>query len=248
MPDSEFAVLVPVYNGAETVEEVIRGVGRHLADIIVVDDGSTDGTADILKALSGITVLTHEVNRKKGAALQTGIRHARKLGFRCVITIDADMQHDPDDIPSFVEAYERGLGAILVGSRFLGPGVCAKDGEKPPRRRPPEMPRVRYLSNTISSFLISRLMGAPVGRGITDIQCGYRLYETDVLERIPGGEAGFNFETEILAKAVRLGILVGEVPIRCLYPDGIQRSHYRTFHDSWQIARVALAARRIRRK
>jgi hypothetical protein len=110
------------------------------------------------------------------------------------------------------------------------------------------MPRVRYLSNTVSSFVISRLMGAPIGRGITDIQCGYRLYEADILERIPVGETGFNFETEIVAKAVRLGIPVGEVPIRCLYPDGIQRSHYRTFHDSWQIARVALAARRVQRR
>jgi len=254
MPDSDFAALIPVYNGAGTMEEVVRGAARHLGRIIVVDDGSTDATPEILRRFSDIEVLTHMENRKKGAALQTGIRHARKEGIRCVVTLDADMQHDPDDIPRFIDAYRAGLGSIIIGSRFLalpqegapGPGISPL--ARPRRHRPPEMPRVRYLSNTISSFLISRFVGAPPGSRFGDIQSGYRLYETDILERIPLEEVGFNFETEIVVKAVRLGIPVGEIPIRCLYPEGVARSHYRTFHDSWQIARVALAARRIRRK
>lgn len=106
------------------------------------------------------------------------------------------------------------------------------------------MPRVRYVSNMISSALISLVIGQRLG----DIQCGYRLYETDLLDRIPLEETGFNFETEIVAKAVGLGIKVGEVPIRCLYPEGVERSHYRPFRDSWQIGRVVLSARRALRK
>jgi hypothetical protein len=102
------------------------------------------------------------------------------------------------------------------------------------------MPRVRYLSNTLSSALISALIGAR----LSDIQCGYRLYDVAAFQRVPTEESGFNLETEIVARAVRMGVTVGEVPVRCLYPEGVARSHYRTLYDSWQIARVAMRGRR----
>jgi len=240
MEGLDFAVLIPVYNGAATIADVIRGVERHARRVIVVDDGSTDGTGGVLRTIPGLTVLTHGTNRRKGAALQTGLRHARKESIGCVISLDADGQHDPDDIPRFLAAYAEGKGSILIGNRFLEDhsGIRTRG-----RRRPREMPRRRYLSNTFSSALISLAMGLRLG----DIQCGYRLYETDLLERIPLEETGFNFETEIVVKAVRSGIRVSEIPIRCLYPEGVKGSHYRTLRDSWQIARTVLWARRASR-
>jgi glycosyltransferase involved in cell wall biosynthesis len=243
MGELDCAVLIPVYNGAATVGDVVRGVLRYTNRVIVVDDGSTDGTAEVLRGFPDITVLTHEVNKRKGAALQTGMRHAREQGIGSVITLDADGQHDPDDIPKFLAAYEEGHGALLIGSRFLL-SQRRQSAKRGARSRPREMPRVRYLSNTISSALISIF----IGQRLSDIQCGYRLYETDLLERIPLEETGFNFETEIVAKAVRLGIKVGEVPIRCLYPEGVVQSHYRPLRDSWQIARTVLWARSVARR
>ena len=224
----DFAVLIPACNEVETIGEVIRRVRKHTQRIIVVDDGSTDGTGDLLSRQKDVVVLTHAANRKKGAALQTGMRHARENGIACLITLDGDGQHDPDDIPHFLEAHAEGRGNLLVGTRF---GV---GGE-----RPDQMPTVRQWSNKISSWLISRLAGV----GLQDIQCGYRLYETRILDLVTSEETGFNFETEVVVKAARAGLRVGQVPIRCLYPEGAERSRYRTFLDSWNIARAAVRSR-----
>jgi hypothetical protein len=101
------------------------------------------------------------------------------------------------------------------------------------------MPRLRYCSNTLSSKLISWIIGARV----YDIQCGYRLYESSILSRLTFEETGFNFETEVVAKAVRAGIKVGNVPVRCIYEHGTEKSNYRNLGDSWAIAKVVIRCR-----
>ncbi len=226
--DIEFAVLIPVYNADEAIGAVIEKSLKHASRIIVVDDGSTDGSATVAEGFSQVKLLRHGVNRKKGATLQTGLGYARKEGIPVVITVDADGQHDPDDIPAFLEAYRRGEGGILVGNRFGGT-----------RGRPQEMPRLRYCSNTISSKLISLVIGARV----YDIQCGYRLYESSIMDQLTFEETGFNFETEVVARAVRAGIKVGNVPVRCIYEHGTEKSNYRNLTDSWQIAKAVIRSR-----
>jgi glycosyltransferase involved in cell wall biosynthesis len=226
--DSHFAVVIPVFNAEETLGSVIGKALNYASNVIVVDDGSTDGSAGVAEGFPQVTLLRHGVNRKKGAALQTGLGHARREGIAAVITVDADGQHDPDDIPRFLEAYRNGEGKILVGNRFGN-----VEG------RPEEMPRLRYCSNRLSSTLISWVIGARVH----DIQCGYRLYESSILGRLTFEETGFNFETEVVAKAVRAGIKVGNVPVRCIYEHGTEKSNYKNLADSWEIAKAVIRSR-----
>ncbi|MCD8072652.1 MAG: glycosyltransferase family 2 protein, partial [Alistipes sp.] len=113
------AVVIPTYNNSSTLRGVVEGVSCHARDIIVVDDGSTDGTRQLLAAMEGITVLTHERNKGKGEALKTGLRHAASLGFDYAVTIDSDGQHFPEDILRLLDAVEGEPGALVIGYRNL---------------------------------------------------------------------------------------------------------------------------------
>ncbi len=204
-------VLIPGYNEAGRIGAVARRVLEFLPDVVVVDDGSADATADEARA-AGVAVLRHEVNQGKGAALATGFAYARAKGFAWVITLDADGQHDPADIPRFVEAYVRTGIPVLVGNRM---GDTAT------------MPRIRRWTNTYMSNLLSREMG----QYVPDTQCGYRLYRIDVLPFLESHSTRFAAESESLLNVAARGLTIGPVPISVIYLEG-RESHIHPFRDT----------------
>ncbi|MCH7819633.1 MAG: glycosyltransferase family 2 protein [Candidatus Marinimicrobia bacterium] len=206
-------VIIPAFNAERTIARVIHGcvsvVPRE--NIIVVDDGSTDKTRNLVEQ-SGATIIVHANNRGKGAALRSGFSAALKYGCEAVITLDADLQHDPNYIVQFVELLEKreDLG-IVIGSRW-------RSGTK--------MPLDRRFSNSITSFLIS----IRTGQRIPDSQSGYRLIKRAVLEKVVTYEDRFMAETELLLKASSAGFKIGSVHIPTIY-DG-ESSHINKFSDT----------------
>jgi len=212
-------VIVPTYGNAATVGDVARRVLAQGLPLIVVDDGSTDGTADVLAGLpAGVTVLTHSRNRGKGIALKTGLEHARKAGFRYAITLDADGQHFPEDLPVFVEAIEQHPGALIVGSRNL---------------RAENMPGGSTFANRFSNFWF-RLQTA---RRLPDTQTGFRAYPLDRLPNLRLLTARYEAELSLLVFSAWRGVELFPVPVRVWYPAPEERvSSFRPFRDFLRIS------------
>lgn len=214
---SEVAAVIPVYNNERTVESVISSVLEYCSDVIVVNDGCTDGTADILKRYEGkIKVLTHPFNYGKGAALLNAMKYAAQEGFKYLIAIDADGQHSASDIPAFLEkAKERRL---VVGARNI-----AADG----------MPRKSTFANKFSNFWYKLETGVK----LSDTQSGFRMYPVQDLNLEKNyWTSGYEFELEILVAAAWQGLEVCEVPVSVWYPPEEERvSHFRPFRDFMRI-------------
>ncbi len=209
----DFGAVIPAYNPGGTLSSVIEGVKRYLrADrIVVVDDGSADGTARLAEA-AGVVLIRHAANRGKGEALKSGFKHLLGLeGVEAIFTIDADGQHDPEEIPLFVEAFRSGRGDLLVGNR-----MDERAG----------MPRIRVLTNIVTSAVVSALAGCR----IEDSQSGYRLMRSDVLRRIDLVTSRYETESEILIKSSRVGATISSVPIRTIY--GGEESTIHPFRDA----------------
>ncbi len=213
------AALIPAYQAAATVARVVRGVAGFVDEVIVVDDGSGDGTGR-RAAKQGATVLRHARNRGKGAALRTGFAACRDGRFSWVLTLDADGQHEPCEAARFLMAAEQGRWDIIVGSRMRAPGP---------------MPYVRVTTNRVTSLVVSWL----AGQLIPDSQSGYRLISADVLKRVPLRCQAYDLETEILVRAARAGYRLGWVRISSRYD--AQRSYIRPLRDGARF--FALAAR-----
>ncbi|MBN2584125.1 MAG: glycosyltransferase family 2 protein [Planctomycetes bacterium] len=188
--------LVPAYHEAQRVGDVVRGVIAHLP-CLVVDDGSGDGTAEAA-AQAGATVVRHERNAGKGAALRTGFAWARDNGWDGVVTLDADGQHDPAAVPQFVAAAENGA-EIVIGARQ----DWAANG----------MPWIRRMTNGLTSAIISRMAHCR----ITDSQSGYRYVSVAAYFAAAPETTSFDAESELLIRAGRLGLRIGEVPIPTIY-------------------------------
>ena len=213
-----WCVVIPTYNNAGTIRRVVEDIRRQTCHVIVVDDGSTDGTADCLKDLD-ILLLRHARNRGKGRALQTGLRHARFLGFDEAITLDADGQHFADDIPLLLQAADHCPGCMVVGSRNL-----AAEG----------MPARNTFANRFSNFWF-RLQ---TGIRLPDTQTGYRLYPLRRMGNLWWLTARYEAELEILVWAAWKGIPLVPVPVRVWYPpEGERVSHFR---PGWDFARISL--------
>jgi len=212
-------VLIPAYHESGRIGDVVRQVLPCCARVVVVDDGSGDGTAEEARA-AGATVLVHEQNQGKGAALRTGFDYAREQGAAFVLTMDGDGQHAPDDIPGFLDAFERGEAPVIIGNRMDDPT---------------SMPLVRRLTNRFMSWLLSRKMG----QRVPDTQNGFRLYRTDLLPEMVGGEARFAAESEILLVLSRRGVRIGSVPVRIIYGD--ERSKIRPLRDTLRFIRMLRA-------
>ncbi len=217
---SDVVALIPAYQAARTLADVITEAARHLP-VIVVDDGSTDDTAAVAEA-AGATVLRQVPNQGKGAALRAGIARALADGARAVVTLDADGQHDPTRIPAFLEAWQARHAPLIIGQR---------DFER--------MPWSRRLANELGT----RTFSWAVGRHVADNQSGYRLIARPLLPRLlTSGEAGFEFEVEMITLAIRADLAIDWVPIPTIYDD--QGSHIRPVSHVLNFLRVAWAAHR----
>jgi len=221
-PDaSPIIALIPAYEEGPRIGAVVVAARRHLP-VIVIDDGSSDDTAAAAER-AGATVLRQRPNAGKGAALRAGFRHALASGAEAVVTLDADGQHDPDEIPVFLAAWHAARPELIVGQRDFA-----------------AMPRVRRLSNTVGGWAVS---GA-VGRRVPDNQSGYRLIGRTLMARLlESDETGFEFEVEMIARCIALGLPIGWVPIRTIYAGA--PSHIRPLHHLVEFARVTRKARRI---
>jgi UDP-N-acetylglucosamine---dolichyl-phosphate N-acetylglucosaminyltransferase len=196
------AVVIPAFNAADTIASVVRGVKEHIAldRIVVVDDGSSDDTASVARA-EGAQVLRHDVNKGKGMSLRTGFEFILKRPeIEAVVTLDADGQHDPREIPEFAEAFRRGGADIIVGSRM---------------RNHSGMPPLRVFTNRVTSAIIS----LTTGQKIEDSQIGYRLHRASLLRKLELATSRYDTESEILIKGCRLGARVESIPVRTIYAD-----------------------------
>lgn len=218
MNPAQICVIIPAFNAGDTVGEIIKGCKRYIRDVIVVDDGSEDNTS-LISYAEGALVLRHEKNRGKGIALKTGFSYASSSGFDAVITIDADGQHDPSDIPLFIEKYLKDGHHIIIGNRMLEKG---------------KIPKYRYYTNLVGIYFISKA----AGHALEDSQSGFRLYRKEVIKEISLESGGFETETEILIKAGRRGYKITSVPVGVSYKNG--GSHYRPFRDTYRISLIVL--------
>ncbi|MBW6457965.1 MAG: glycosyltransferase family 2 protein [FCB group bacterium] len=193
-------ILIPAYNSASSLPAVLnklRSYPDHL--IVVIDDGSTDGSGDVARNL-GATLIRHDVNRGKGAALQSGFAYAAARNMDYVITMDADEQHPPEYIRDLLDMHRHSPDAVLLGTR----------------KRSTEMPFHRKLSNAISAYLIS----LRAGRKIYDAQCGFRLIPQPYYSWQLSAIRGFIFESEALIALAANNVPFIYVPIPTIYPEG----------------------------
>jgi hypothetical protein len=191
----DVVVVVPAFDEARTVGAVVEQARAH-APVLVVDDGSADGTADLARA-AGATVVRHPRRRGKGAALATAVTAARAWGAVRIVTLDADGQHDPADIPALLAAARATPGAIVIGTRAGGDGAAL-------------LPRGRALAIRVAGFWVNWIAGTAV----SDTQSGFRVYPAALFDavRLRGGR--FVFETAVLVEALRHRWQVREVPVR----------------------------------
>ena len=216
------AAAIPAYDAEATVGEVVRRTNRILETVVVIDDGSSDSTSRAARD-AGATVLAHPRNLGKGRALRTAFDALFARGFEMVVTLDADGQHLPEQIPALIEA-ARGGAALVIGSRTH---LYA------------QMHWARRASNTWSSRAISRLAGQP----LRDVQCGFRLYTRELVARTGFVEPRFEAESAVVIRAARLGLEMAWVPVDLGFTDGRATSHYRPIVDSLRIASAAVRAR-----
>lgn len=198
---------LPVYNEASHVREVLREVRRYADDILVVDDGSTDGTAERLAGIPGITVVRHEPNRGYGAALRTAFDHAITHGYDVLVTIDCDGQHEPRLVPELARRVFPANGPavdIVSGSRYLA--ILDDDGIPPEDRR--------RINADVTAFLNERL-----GLELTDSFCGFKAYRVEALERLDVTEPGYAMPLQLWVQAVDAGLSIVEYPVPLIYLD-----------------------------
>ena len=215
--------LVPAFNEATQIAKVVLGAIQHVDEVVVIDDGSNDGTAEAARA-GGATCLQLPANRGKASALRTGIEFAAARGFTHVLTLDGDGQHRPEDIPVLIQAAVRTGADMVIGTRTF-------------ERH--SMPRARFYSNTVGS----RLASALVGREIRDSQSGFRLIRLDQLVSLELRSRFYEFEMEVLIKMARGGCSIEQAPIPAIYEDGRARSKMKPVRDTVRICLWSLAFR-----
>ncbi|WP_018649067.1 MULTISPECIES: glycosyltransferase family 2 protein [unclassified Thioalkalivibrio] len=215
--------LIPAHNEAPTIAAVVAATRPLVDRVIVVDDGSQDGTADRVATEPGvIEVLRLPENRGKANALWTGMQYALEQGADAIVTLDADGQHDASEIPNLIAAWRAHPHHLVIGARLKGRETT---------------PPLRLFGNRTADFWIGWASGQP----LRDSQSGFRLYPAGLLRRLelPHGERrSFVFESEALIEAERLGFPVTLVPVRCIYPDQHRASHFRAATDTLRIIQM----------
>ncbi len=223
------AVVIPAFNEAATVAKVAESALRYTQTVFVVDDGSEDDTAARLADLP-VTLIRNNANLGKAASMSRGFAAALERSMDAVITLDADGQHRPEDIPRLIALAQQYPGDIVIAARLQGRE---------------HMPRSRRFGNWQADFWIAWAAGYP----IRDTQCGYRLYPAALLERLAvrdGRRNGFVFESEVLIEAARLGCYARWISIDTIYGRSPRESHYRAASDTMRIV-LMVAGKLIRR-
>jgi len=213
--EQPLAIVIPAFQAAATLAAVIAGARQAAprARIVVVDDGSTDGTG---AAGEGVVLLRFPRNRGKGAALAAGVGDALAAGAGWIVTLDADGQHPASEIPRLLVPLAAGVADLVLGAR----------------RRAGAMPLSRRATNWLSSLLASRVAGAPV----PDAQTGFRAFRRGVAERVRPGETRYDYELAFLLGALAAGFRAAAVEVPTVYEG--RPSHFRALADTWRMARV----------
>jgi glycosyltransferase involved in cell wall biosynthesis len=215
---NQILVLIPANNEAAHISGVVKRACEYLP-VLVIDDGSIDQTAS-LAAEAGAEVFSQSPNQGKGKALMTGFRLALEKGYDAIITLDGDGQHDPDEIPLFIDAYQAKQPDLVIGKRDFS-----------------KMPPVRRVSNTIGTYMLSWALG----QWVPDNQSGYRLVSRRLAQdTLTYQESGFEFEVEIVIRCIHLGYSLAWIPIRTIYGD--EKSHISPLKHVVNYFRVTLHA------
>jgi glycosyltransferase involved in cell wall biosynthesis len=208
--------IIPAYSEGRFIGGVVRQVLQHVQAVLVIDDGSSDNTAAEAEA-AGAKVIRHATNLGKGAALKTGLEYAVSIGAPFYLFLDGDGQHDPSEIPAFIEAINCSNAHLVVGNRM---------------RNLEPMPLIRRWTNQFMSWQIGRICKIPV----PDSQCGFRLARKELLPVLMAPSNRFEFESEIIILAARGGFRLCFVPIRTIYTG--QRSKIRPLRDTLRYLRL----------
>ena len=211
-------VIIPTYNNNKTVLQVIRDVQRYCSDVIVVDDGSTDNTKELLKNIRDVDIISYEKNRGKGYAIRQGFRRAMEKGFDRAVTIDADGQHDAADLQVFADKLNEEPDALIIGSRNI-----EIEG----------MPAKNTFANKFSNFWF----WVETGQKLPDTQSGYRLYPVRRYDKTRFFSTKYEFEVEVLVRSAWSGIKIVPVPVKVYYPPEEERvTHFRPLPDFGRIS------------
>jgi glycosyltransferase involved in cell wall biosynthesis len=211
-------VIIPTYNNAKTLATVIDGVLAYTSEVIVVNDGSTDITAEILKNYPNLHIVTHPINKGKGLALRNGFKASVDKGYRYAITIDSDGQHYPDDLPLFLDALAENPDSIIMGARNMGQAG---------------IPKKSSFGHKFSNFWFK----FETGIDLADTQSGYRLYPVERLQKLKFYTVKFELEIEVIVRAAWKDIPVIDIPVKVYYPKPEERvSHFRPFKDFSRIS------------
>lgn len=214
----EFCVLIPAYNNANSLLKVIEKAVHVARHVVVINDGSTDGSEEILKRRHDITILSLKENRGKGNALRKGFEIAQKKGFRYAVTLDADGQHNPLDIPNLVAKVQEHPDALIVGARDI---------------QSSGMPAKNSFANKFSNFWYQ----VETGKKLPDTQSGFRLYPLRLMQNMRFYSGKYEFEVEVLVRLTWKRVSVFAVPVSVVYPPQEERvTHFRPFHDFSRIS------------
>ncbi len=218
LPERKVLALIPAYNEAGRVAEVVAAAARAVSRVVVIDDGSADATGEVARQ-AGAEILRHAHNRGKGAAIATALEYLRRSDAEYGVLLDADGQHDPAEIGKLVAAADEFRADVVVGNRM---------------RATHDMPRVRRATNRFTSWVTSKL----AGQDIPDSQCGFRLLRRTVVDSLKLTTGRFETETEMLIQAGRAGHRIVTVPIRTIYEG--QASHIHPVRDTLRFFRLVL--------
>ncbi|MET0065869.1 MAG: glycosyltransferase family 2 protein [Candidatus Thiodiazotropha sp.] len=221
--------VIPVFNEAATIREVVQSTAPWVDQVIVVDDGSSDDSHLQLEGME-LQLIRLETNRGKAHALQTGFDRALQLGADNLVTLDGDGQHNPREIPNLIQAAQQEPRCIIIAARL---------------KARHNAPRLRRFANRFADFWVSWAAGYPV----SDSQSGFRLYPAALLQQVrlnTEKARGFVFESEIVIEAASHSFYSVSIPVESIYQSGRRQSHYKPWTDTWRIVRM-IAWRLIRR-